>query len=84
LDWCASWADKNLRLKRQDESILANKHHCYNNANTPQKRWICPIKVKGKIYPCIRAAIRQAKIPRTTLIRYLDHPTDLYFVYLIE
>jgi len=59
LDWSPSWADKTLRFKRQDEYILANKHRCYNTADTPQKRSFCPIQVKGKTYHSIRVAARE-------------------------
>lgn len=84
MNWGPSWADKNLRLKRQDEYILANKHRCYNTVDTPQKRYICPIQVNGKTYSSIRAAVKKENLPRTTLIRYLDDPKNLNFVYLKE
>jgi hypothetical protein len=84
LEWGPSWDDKNLRIQRQDEYILANKSRCYNTADAPQQRSLCPIRVNGKTYPSIRAAVREEKIARTTLIRYLDDPKNYGFVYLIE
>lgn len=57
LDWGKPWADQNLRLKRQDEYLLANKHRCYNIADTSKNHQFVQFKSKVKHSSCCKRGI---------------------------
>lgn len=72
------WSDLQKRRKKEDELIAANKGKVYNSESYNETACYRKlVKVKGQIFESIAEASRQTGVPKTTIIRNCNNPSNL-------